>query len=86
MFVIDAVHAAIDPRQRGRDLGDGAVQVVHARLERDGEIDEVVLPAAEQDELVRPHAPDLHEAGTRGHAERATTATQAAPIAIQQPR
>ena len=35
----------------GRDLVDRPVQVVHPRLERDGEVDEVVLLAAEQHEL-----------------------------------
>ena len=42
------------PREPGRDLVDGAVEVVDAALERDGEVDEVGAAAAEQDALRRP--------------------------------
>ena len=56
-----AVDAAVDPRERGCDLVHGPVQVVHAGLERDGEIDEIVLPAAEEHELRRAHTTELAE-------------------------
>ena len=56
-----AVDAAIDAGQGRCDLVDGAVQVVHSRLERDREIHEVVLAAAEEHELGGAHALELAE-------------------------
>src|SRR5439155_13434209 len=54
------VDAAVYPGERGGDLVDRLVQVVDARLEGDGEIDEVVLALAEQHELARAEAPYLN--------------------------
>src|SRR5207245_1849489 len=45
------------------------VEVVDPALERDGEVDEVGLAAAEQDELGGPHAPEPEEV-ERGEDER----------------
>ena len=50
------VDAAVDPREAGRDLVDRPVQVVDPALERDGEVDEVLLAAAEQHPLRLAHA------------------------------
>ena len=64
----------------GRDLVHRAVQVVDPSLERDGEVDEVGLAAAEQDELRGPDAPELTE--TPAARTSAMPAATAAPIAI----
>src|SRR5205807_6302215 len=45
------VDPAVDARKSRRDLVDRAMKVVDARLQGDGEVDEVMLPAAEEDEL-----------------------------------
>src|SRR5258708_198205 len=50
-----AVDAPVDTREAGRDLVDNAVEVVDPRLQRDGEVDEVLLAAAEEDELRRAY-------------------------------
>ena len=47
------VDPAVDARERAGDLVDRAVEVVDPRLQRDGEVDEIRLAAAEQDELRR---------------------------------
>ena len=53
------------PRQARRDLVDDAVQVVDPSLQRDREVDEVVLARPEQDELGLPHGAKLQVAGQR---------------------
>src|SRR6266540_1681850 len=47
------VDSAIDPRESSGDLVHGSVQIVDSSLERDREVDEILLPASEQDELGR---------------------------------
>jgi hypothetical protein len=59
------VHAAVDPGKARCDLVDRAVEIVDTRLERDGEVDEVGLPAAEQDHLRLSDTPELER-----HVER----------------
>src|SRR5918992_567466 len=56
-----AVDPAVDPHEAGRDLVHGAVEVVDTRLQRDGELDEILLRAAEQDCLRTAQTPDLDE-------------------------
>jgi hypothetical protein len=51
------VDAAVDAREGRCDVVDGPVQVVDARLQRDGEVDEIVLAAAEQHRLRGAHPP-----------------------------
>src|SRR6266536_3453543 len=51
------VDPPVDAREGGADLVHRAVEVVDPALERDGEVDEVGLAAAEQHELRRAHAP-----------------------------
>ena len=70
------VDAPVDAREPCRDLVHGAVQVVDPPLERDGEVDEVGLAAAEQHELRGPDAPQLRRCEHR--ATTAATATTAA--------
>ena len=52
------VDPAVDPREPGRDLVDGAVEVVDPRLERDGELDQVLPPAADERPLRVAQPPD----------------------------
>jgi hypothetical protein len=60
---------SIDAREGRGDLGHGAVQIVHPRLQRDREVDEIVLAASEEDDLVRAQPADLGEQ-VNGDAER----------------
>src|SRR5262249_56676887 len=54
------VDAAVDAREAGGDLVDGAVEVVDPRLQRDGEVDEI-LPAAPDERALRLAEPtDTH--------------------------
>ncbi len=51
------VDAPVDALERRGQLVDRTMQVVDPRLQRDGEIDEVVLASAEEHELRLAHAP-----------------------------
>ena len=52
------VDAAVDPREAGGDLVDGAVEVVDPPLERDGELDEILAAAADERSLGVTKAPN----------------------------
>ena len=54
-----AVDPPVDSREPGGDLVDDSVEIVDPCLERDGEVDEVVLARSEQDLLCFPHGPEL---------------------------
>ena len=60
MFATVVVDPAVDPREPGRDLVDGAVQVVDPALERDGELDQVLAAAADQHPLRVAQPADAH--------------------------
>ena len=53
MFATVVVDPPVDAREAGRDLVDGAVQVVDPALERDRELDEVLAAAADQRRAAR---------------------------------
>ena len=53
------VDPAVDPREAGGDLVHGSVQIIDPSLERDGEVDEILLAASEQDELGRTDGAQL---------------------------
>ena len=80
MFATRLVDAPVDPREPRRDLVDRAVQVVDPPLQRDGEVDEVALAAAEQNRLAIAQragsaassqtTDDERDDGDRGSADR----------------
>src|ERR687885_1340994 len=53
------VDSAVDARETGRDLVDGAMQIVAPRLQRDREVDEVVLATPEHHLLATADVPEL---------------------------
>ena len=63
-----AVDAPVDAGEAGGDLVDRAVEVVDPRLQRDGEVDEVLAAAAEQRPLRLADAPHL-DPGPPGEPE-----------------
>src|SRR5207247_330146 len=63
------VDSPIDTREACRDLVHSPVQVVDPALERDCEVDEVLLHPSEQHELGRPHGAQLPP-GETGHEQR----------------
>ena len=65
-----AVHPPVDARQPGRDLVDDAMEVVDPRLQRDGEVDEIVLARAHEHELGLPHGAQLQVEGEREKESR----------------
>ena len=79
----DAVHAPVDAHEAGRDLVDGAVEVVDPALQRDGEVDQVGLAVAEQHRLALAQALDAQPAPRPRRDAARAHATAAAPIAIQ---
>ena len=59
------VDPPVDAREAGRDLVDGAVQVVDPALERDGELDEVLAAAADERPLRVAEPPDARPRPTQ---------------------
>ena len=53
------VDPPVDPREPGRYLVDGPVEIVDPGLQRDGEVDKIARAAPEHHLLRRPHPPEL---------------------------
>src|SRR6266516_2184295 len=64
-----AVDSPVDACEPGRDLVHGAVQVVDPALQRDREVDEIFLAAADEHELGRAH-PSHRQPHCQADAER----------------
>ena len=62
-----AVHPLVDPRDSRGDLVDDAMEVIDACLERDGEVDQIVLALPEDDALCPPEATQLDVEGSSQH-------------------
>ena len=76
------VGAPVDAGDRRRDLVHGAVEIVDASLERDGEVGEVPIRPAEE-HLLRGAQPAEIAEEQRRRARARDGAAAAAPIAIQ---